>query len=102
MTAATKKGPPPSRKFAGAPSGLHGMGVATAFTERSFPEGQLVQSLAAFTVGVEGGHITVLIAAFALLGWTRNRPWYRTRVAIPASLVIAAIATVWFAQRIIN
>lgn len=81
---------------------LHGMGVATAFTERSFPEGQLVQSLAAFTVGVEGGHITVLVAAFALLGWTRNRPWYRTRVAIPASLAIAAIATVWFVQRIFN
>lgn len=78
---------------------LHGMGVATAFTERSFPEGQLVQSLAAFTIGVEGGHIAVLAAAFALLGWTRDRPWYRSRVATPASLVIAAIALVWFAQR---
>ncbi|MGH7132026.1 MAG: HupE/UreJ family protein [Phycisphaerales bacterium] len=79
---------------------VHGMGIATAFTEAGFPPGQLVSSLAAFTVGVEAGHIAILAAAFALLGWTRNRPWYRKRVMIPASLLIAAVALVWFVMRI--
>lgn len=79
---------------------VHGMGVATAFHEAGFPPGQLVQSLAAFTVGVEGGHMAVLAVAFLALGWTKNRKWYRKRVAIPLSLIIAAIALFWMVQRI--
>jgi hypothetical protein len=76
------------------------MGVATAFNEAGFPRGQLVPSLAAFTVGVEGGHAAVLLAAFALLAWTRDKPWYRPRVALPLSLAISAVAVVWMVQRI--
>lgn len=79
---------------------VHGMGVATAFNEAGFPEGRLIPSLAAFTVGVEAGHLAVLAGAFALLAWTRSRPWYRTRVAVPLSLAISLVALVWFVQRI--
>lgn len=79
---------------------VHGMGVATAFNEAGFPAGQLVPSLAAFTVGVEGGHLAILFAAFLALGWTAQKPWYRARVAIPLSLGISAIALVWFVQRL--
>mgnify|MGYP000923236644 CR=1 FL=1 len=79
---------------------VHGMGVATAFNEAGFPEGRLIPSLAAFTVGVEAGHLAVLAGAFALLAWTRSRPWYRTRVAVPLSLAISLVALVWFVQRV--
>ncbi len=79
---------------------VHGMGVATAFTEHGFPSGSLIQSLLAFTVGVEGGHLVALAAAFALLGWTRGKPWYRRRVAIPLSVAISAIAIYWTFQRL--
>jgi hypothetical protein len=79
---------------------MHGMGIATAFNEAGFPPGQLVTSLAAFTVGVEAGHGVVLLAAFLSLGWFRNRKWYRSRVAIPLSLAIAAVAMWWLVQRI--
>jgi hypothetical protein len=79
---------------------MHGMGVATVFNEAGFPPGQLVPSLAAFTVGVEAGHIVVLVVAFVALGWTRNKKWYRQRVAIPLSLIIAAIALYWMLQRL--
>lgn len=78
----------------------HGMGVATAFNEAGFPPGQLVLSLAAFTIGVEAGHLCVLVAAFALIGWTRSRPWFRARVAVPLSLTISAVALFWFFQRL--
>lgn len=79
---------------------IHGMGVATSFTEAGFPAGQLVTSLAAFTVGVEAGHLSILAAAFALLAWTRQKPWYRSRVAIPLSLLIGLIALFWLVQRL--
>ena len=79
---------------------VHGMGVAGAFSEVGFPEGQLIPSLAAFTVGVEAGHLAMLAAAFLLLGWTREKPWYRYRVAIPLSVGITLVACVWIVQRL--
>jgi hypothetical protein len=79
---------------------VHGMGVAGAFSEVGFPEGQLIPSLAAFTVGVEAGHLAMLTAAFLLLGWTREKPWYRNRVAIPLSVGITLVACVWIVQRL--
>lgn len=81
---------------------VHGMGVASAFNEAGFPPGQLVSSLAAFTVGVEGGHLAILAAAFLLLGWTSHKKWYRGRVAIPLSLVISLVALVWLVQRLMS
>lgn len=78
----------------------HGLGVSTAFNEVGFPPGQLATSLAAFTVGVEGGHLVTLAAAFVLFGWARAKPWYRSRIVIPVSLLIAGVALVWFVQRV--
>jgi hypothetical protein len=80
---------------------VHGMGVATAFNEAGFPPGQLVTSLAAFTVGVEGGHIAMLVVAFLALGWFRDKHWYRKRLAIPLSILIALVALFWVVQRIV-
>jgi hypothetical protein len=76
------------------------MGVATAFHEAGFPPGQLVTSLAAFTVGVETGHVAVLAVAFLALAWAREKKWYRSRIAIPLSLIIAVVALVWLMQRL--
>lgn len=44
---------------------------------------------------------TILAAAFLTLGWFRERKWYRNRVSIPLSVLIALVALVWFVQRII-
>jgi hypothetical protein len=41
----------------------------------------------------------VLVAAFLLLGWTRGKPWYRSRVEIPLSIGIAVIACWWAVER---
>ncbi len=79
---------------------VHGMGVASAFDEVGFTPGHLISSLAAFTIGVEAGHLAVLAAAFALLAWTRDKKWYRARVAIPISVVISIAALFWTVQRV--
>ncbi len=80
---------------------VHGMGFASALGEIGLPTGQLVAGLLAFNVGVECGHLTVLTTAFLLLGWCRNKPWYRTRVVIPLSLAIASFAVLLIVQRVL-
>jgi len=36
----------------------------------------------------------------ALPIWFRKKPWYRQRIVIPGSLLIAAVGLYWFVQRI--
>lgn len=79
---------------------VHGLGFASALIDVGLPAGQLATGIVAFSIGVEAGHVTVLLAAFALLGWMRGKPWYRRRVAIPLSACIAAVGLVWMAQRL--
>jgi hypothetical protein len=43
--------------------------------------------------------LTVIAMAFAATGWFITRSWYRQVIAIPASLVIAAIGAYWVVER---
>ena len=79
---------------------VHGLGFAGVLDELGLPTGQRAMAVAAFNVGVEGGQLTVIAAALAAFGWFRAKPWYRRRIAIPASLAIAAVAMVWTVQRL--
>ena len=81
---------------------VHGMGFASALSEVGLPTGQLVAGLVSFNVGVECGHLTVLAVAFGVLGWWRRRPWFRARVVVPLSVVIAGVALFWMVQRIVQ
>lgn len=81
---------------------VHGMGFAGDLSKVAMPTNQLVTAVLAFNVGVEGGHLAILGAAFVILGWSANRPWYRRRVMTPLSLAIAAVALFWFVQRIVG
>ena len=79
---------------------LHGLGFAAGLAELGLPAGRLATGIGGFAVGVEAGHLAVIAAAFLLLGWTRNRPWYRTRVQVPCSVAIAAVACWWTVARL--
>ena len=78
---------------------VHGLGFAAGLLELDVPVAQRATAIAGFSIGVEGGHLAVLAAAFLLLGWTRGKPWYRTRVEVPLSVAIGAIACWWAVQR---
>ena len=48
----------------------------------------------------EAGQLTVIAAAFLLVGLPfRQRSWYRSRVVVPASCLIAAVGLFWSVQR---
>ncbi|MCZ6651381.1 MAG: HupE/UreJ family protein [Acidobacteria bacterium] len=79
---------------------LHGLGFAGVLRDLGLPRADYATALVTFNVGVEFGQVAVLALAFALSGWFRSRSWYRLRLAIPASTVIAAVALYWTVERI--
>ncbi len=80
---------------------LHGLGFASVLGEFGIPDDQFFAALIGFNIGVEFGQLTVIALAFLAVGvWFRYKPWYRARVSIPASLVIAAVGAYWFVERV--
>jgi hydrogenase/urease accessory protein HupE len=80
---------------------LHGMGFAGALKELGLPRSEFVTALLTFNVGVEVGQLAVIGAGFMLVGWyCADRVWYRRRIVVPASLLIACTAAYWTIQRL--
>ncbi len=80
---------------------VHGLGFASSLSGVPFPKRDFVVALLGFNFGVDAGQLFVIGVAFLVVGWFRNAPWFRARIAIPCSLVIAAVGLVWAVQRII-
>lgn len=80
---------------------LHGLGFASVLGDFGLPESQFIPALLGFNVGVELGQLTVIALAFLAVGaWFGARPWYRARIAVPASCVIAMIGAYWVVERL--
>jgi len=80
---------------------LHGMGFAGALRELGLPPSEFLTALVTFNVGVEAGQLAVIGAAVLLVGWLWSpRPWYRQRIVVPASAVIACVAVYWTVTRL--
>jgi len=81
---------------------LHGLGFAGVMTGLQLPRTQLVPGLLGFNLGVELGQLAVL-SGLALVTWPlSHRPWFRARVATPASLGIALIGLYWAVTRMLG
>jgi hydrogenase/urease accessory protein HupE len=78
---------------------LHGMGFAGVLGEIGLPESEFLTALITFNIGVEFGQLAVIGVCLLLVGWCRNRPWYRQFVVIPSSLLIAVIGLYWTWER---
>ncbi|WP_420863586.1 HupE/UreJ family protein [Algirhabdus cladophorae] len=82
---------------------LHGLGFASVLGDFGLPTGGFIPALIGFNIGVEIGQLAVIAAAFFAVGlWFRNKPWYRTVIAIPASVGIAIIGAGWFVERVFD
>jgi hydrogenase/urease accessory protein HupE len=80
---------------------LHGMGFAGALKEVGLPRSEFLTALLTFNVGVEAGQLAVIAVAFLLVGWRfGGRDWYRSRIVVPASAMIACTAVYWTVQRL--
>jgi hypothetical protein len=80
---------------------LHGMGFAGVLSEIGLPRSEFVPALLSFNAGVECGQLAVIFTAFLLLGLPfRRREWYRSRVIVAGSLMIAAVGLYWSVQRV--
>lgn len=79
---------------------LHGLGFASVLGEIGLNPGRFISGLVGFNIGVELGQLFVIAAAFLAVGyWFGRKPWYRGRIAVPASVVIAAVGAYWFVDR---
>ena len=80
---------------------LHGMGFAGVLQEIGLPRSEFLTALVSFNVGVEFGQLAVITLAFVTTGiWFRNEPWYRSRIVVPVSLLIAATGIYWTIERV--
>jgi HupE / UreJ protein len=80
---------------------IHGMGFASVLTELGLPKNAYLSSLLMFNLGVELGQVTVILAAFFLLGLPfGKKPWYRKRIVMPLSIAIAVVAVYWTVERV--
>jgi len=78
---------------------LHGLGFASVLGDYGIASDRFAVALIGFNIGVEFGQLAVIAIAFALVGWFISKPWYRKVIAIPASLLIAAIGAYWVVER---
>jgi hypothetical protein len=80
---------------------LHGLGFSGVLTELGLSGGERFSALVAFNLGIEFGQLLVLAVAFLLIGWWRQRAWYRPRLTVPLSLLIAVAGAWWTVERIL-
>ena len=81
---------------------VHGMGFAGALGHLGLPKNAYLTCLVMFNLGVELGQLTVILIAYFLLAkWFGEKHYYRSRIVIPLSVVIAIIATFWTVQRLL-
>ncbi|MGB7431220.1 MAG: HupE/UreJ family protein [Ahrensia sp.] len=80
---------------------LHGLGFASVLGDAGLNPTLLVPSLIGFNIGVEFGQLTVIAVSFLAIGvWFGDKSWYRSAIATPASLLIAAVGAFWFVERV--
>jgi hypothetical protein len=79
---------------------FHGLGFASVLLDLGLPRDQFIPSLLSFNIGVELGQLSVILTAWFLLHRLFRRSWYRQRIVLPLSLLIAITGCWWAVQRI--
>lgn len=82
---------------------LHGLGFAGALRDLTLPRSEFLTALVTFNAGVEAGQLSVIALAFVLVGWQcSHQLWYRKRIVVPASAMIAGVAVYWTVERVMS
>jgi HupE / UreJ protein len=79
---------------------VHGMGFAGALAELGLPSYAFTTALVSFNFGVELGQLTIIVLLFVILKlFLENKIWYRSRILIPANVLIGIVALYWTIER---
>ncbi len=80
---------------------VHGMGFAGALSQLGMPQYAFATALISFNVGVEIGQLTIILFLYFIVARSfSGKIWYRRRIVIPISVVIALVASWWTVERI--
>lgn len=80
---------------------LHGLGFAGVLADLGLPPEQRLPALFGFNLGIETAQLLIVIVVHTLvLRHIVSRPWYRTRIVWPASVLIALTGLYWAVTRI--
>lgn len=78
---------------------IHGFGFASVLSDLGLPQGALVLALVGFNLGVEAGQLAI-VAVFLPMAFALRTSWlYQRFILFGGSIVIAMLATIWFAER---
>ncbi len=78
---------------------VHGLGFAGSFASLHLPPDDFMRPLLLLNLGIELGQLAVVAACAALTWWMWQRSWYRRVVVVPASVLIALLASWWTIER---
>ncbi|MBL0150000.1 MAG: HupE/UreJ family protein [Ideonella sp.] len=81
---------------------IHGFGFASVLQDLGLPREALVLALVGFNLGVEVGQLTIVAIFLPLAFAARRTVFYRQGVLVGGSLLIAAVAGIWLAERAFN
>jgi hypothetical protein len=81
---------------------IHGFGFASVLADLGLPREALALALVGFNIGVECGQLAIVAVFLPLSFAMRRTKFYHQGVRVVGSLLIAALAAVWLAERLFN
>ena len=80
---------------------VHGMGFAASISNAGMPQYAFAEALIGFNLGVEVGQLSIILCMYFFVAKIFARKiWYRPRIVIPISIIIALVASYWTIERI--
>ncbi|MBC7943798.1 MAG: HupE/UreJ family protein, partial [Burkholderiales bacterium] len=78
---------------------IHGFGFASVLADLGLPQDELLIALVGFNLGVEAGQLAIVAVFLPIAYALRATRFYRNGVLLLGSLLIAALAALWFIER---
>lgn len=81
---------------------IHGFGFASVLADLGLPKEALALALVGFNAGVEVGQLSIVAVFLPVAFVLRKTRFYRVGVLTGGSLIVAALASWWLAQRLFD
>ncbi len=81
---------------------IHGFGFASVLGDLGLPGEALVLALVGFNLGVEVGQLAIVCVFLPFTYFLRHSSFYRRGMLFGGSLLVAALALIWLAERALD